>query len=228
MKPVIAITPNFNKIKNTFTLNRDYAEAVIKANGIPYAPVFYDDEHIEEIFANCQGLILSGGGDIHAKFFAQELHPKANSVNAERDMFELKLCRAALERNFPMLCICRGMQVLNVALGGDIIQHIQGHSFKKPSKTHTVTINKNTRLHEIFPWDKIEVNSRHHQSVGLPGQNVKVAAFSEDGIVEALEFENADFCIGLQWHPETMAKNNAQQLLPFQALADKAASKHTI
>ncbi len=223
MKPVIAITPNFNKPKNTFTLNKDYADAIIKAEGVPYIPAYYDEKHIEEILSRCQGLILSGGGDIHARFFAQELHPKANSVNTERDIFELRLCLAALERNFPMLCICRGMQVLNVALGGDILQHIEGHSFRKPSKTHAINVNKNTRLHEIFQCDKIQVNSRHHQSVGLPGKSIKITGFSEDGIVEAIEFEKAGFCIGLQWHPETMVKNHDQQLLPFKALVDYAA-----
>lgn len=226
MKPIIAITPTFDKDTNKYALNKDYANAVTQTGGIPIIPAFYDENLIPDILDFCNGLILSGGGDIHSMFFRQELSPEAKSINVERDKFEIMLCKAAIEKNTPMLCICRGIQVLNVAQNGDLIQHIDGHDFEKNMNLHNIAINKNSLLHKLLKQENIDVNSRHHQSVGVLGSNIVVTAFSSDGIVEAVELTGHDFCLGVQWHPESIFNDNELQQLLFKGFVEYVISQN--
>ncbi len=166
----------------------------------------------------CDGLILTGGHDIHPKFYGREDDMKLlkkDDVNEKRDEFEFRIIQDALKANMPILGICRGMQVFNVAMGGSIIPDVQSagyseHAKRKDGKDrrHKITIEKGTTLHWILETTKAEVNSAHHQAVDAIGGGLKVTATSPDGIVEGLEWaesESKPFLQLVQWHPERMA-----------------------
>lgn len=163
----------------------------------------------------CDGLILTGGGDIHPKYYGREDYLKlVNDVNEKRDEFEFKIVKEAIKRDMPVLGICRGMQVFNVALGGSMIPDIQSEGYENHAKTkegkdrrHKVGINKGTSLHWMVESTAGDVNTAHHQAVDMIAEGLKVTASSPDGIVEGLEWEKSDakpFLQLVQWHPERM------------------------
>lgn len=159
------------------------------------------------------GLILTGGMDIAPERHGQAPHPKVKRFDPARDAFELALLTDALARDLPVLAICRGHQLLNVALGGGLLQHIEGDAHRAdyrapeaPSRWHPVRLARGGRLRELLGADEIEVNSRHHQAV-LPktlATGLAVAALSPDGLVEAVESRSHRWVTGVQWHPERL------------------------
>ncbi len=166
----------------------------------------------------CDGLILTGGHDIHPRFYGREDYMKLlekEDVNEKRDEFEFKIIQEALKANMPILGICRGMQVFNVAMGGSMIPDVKSEGYHEHAKTkdgkdrrHKITIEKETTLHWIVETTKGEVNSAHHQAVDAIGSGLKVTARSPDGIVEGLEWadsESKPFLQLVQWHPERMS-----------------------
>lgn len=208
IQPIIGITPATDETR--YTLNKAYTGSVTQEGGIPLIIPYQDfTKGFKKAAASFDGIILTGGGDIHSSYFNQELHPKANTIYPYRDEFEIKLCRFALNEGIPLLCICRGMQVLNVALGGGLIQHIEGHSQDVPREqaSHKVYIAPETMLYKVY-GPELSVNSLHHQAVGEIGNGLKVSAVSEDGVTEALEGTGGSFCMGVQWHPEAVDLGN--------------------
>ncbi len=216
-KPLIAITPSLDK--DIIKINNDYCRAIKSSGGIPILLTYTNFEDIEQILEVVDGIVFSGGGDIHAKFFDQQLDEKANSINVIRDKFEIKLCQLAISRNLPILCICRGMQVLNVALGGNIFQHIENHGFydKRNEPVHKVHILSKTKLFKIFNQSTVQVNSMHHQAVDRLGGGIIPSAIANDNtnaseqttgivptIIEAIEVTDSKFAVGVQWHPEAL------------------------
>ncbi len=181
------------------------------------------------------GLILTGGLDIEPERYHEERHPKVQQTDGNRDEFELGVLRAALAADLPVLAICRGHQVLNVAFDGKLLQHIESNAHRAnyklegvPSSWHTVRLEPGSRVRDIFGADEIEVNSRHHQAV-LPetlGPGLQATAFSPDGLVEAVESRTHRWAIGVQWHPElpeTEHPGFAERCLPlFEALVAEA------
>ena len=161
--------------------------------------------------ATLDGLILTGGLDVDPERYGEDRHPKVKQTDAARDAFELALLDAALAADLPVLAICRGHQLLNVAFGGRLLQHIQSGEHRAdfkapgtPSRWHTVRLASRSRLRAILGADEIEVNSRHHQAV-LPetlAPGLEAVAFSPDGLVEAVESRSHRWAIGVQWHPE--------------------------
>lgn len=220
MKPVIGITPTTDGEK--YRINHEYCDAVIKSGGTPVI-LPYDIENIDEILLSVDAVLLSGGGDIHSQFYGEELHGLAKDIHKERDEFEIGLCHSALQLNKPLLCICRGMQVLNVATGGTIIQHIAAHSQKqdKSIATQEIKVVKNTPLYDIFKKQQIMVNSLHHQAVFKLGTDIEVCAEFSDGIIEAIYHKGAKFALGVQWHPESMIDSAEQQKI-FDAFVKSA------
>lgn len=201
---MICITANTDG--GLFTINKNYCEAVLKFGQLPLLISSYDVNQIDNILKMCDGIILSGGGDIHSKFFDQTLHPKANSINIERDEFEIALCKRAIKKNKPILAICRGMQILNIACGnGSLFQHIIGHVQDKPRDltSHDVIVKDNSILHKIYKQRIISVNSIHHQAINKVGNGLDISATSQD-IIEAIELKSCKFVIGVQWHPEAL------------------------
>jgi putative glutamine amidotransferase len=173
------------------------------------------------------GLLLTGGTDVNPSRYGQKRAPETEEPDDERDHLETKLLRAALAAGRPVLAICRGMQLFNVAQGGTLIQHLSSldvHNQKMPSAergkhgpAHAVFVAAHTRLAAIIGEGEHTVNSRHHQAVERPGQGLVVSAVSSDGIIEALERTGDSFAIAVQWHPEDRILSNAADRRLFEA-----------
>jgi gamma-glutamyl-gamma-aminobutyrate hydrolase PuuD len=185
----------------------DYVAAVERAGARPLL-VPPSTDGVEETLAAVDGLVFSGGSDVDPELYGHEPHAETFDVVRRRDDAELALVRAALDRDLPLLAICRGSQVLNVAFGGDLVQHLPdvvGHSGHrlKPAVfgDHDVAIEQGTRLHELV-GERISVKSHHHQGFGRLGAGLRVTARADDGVPEAVEVERRRFAIGVLWHPE--------------------------
>jgi len=216
----------------TFNLNESYIRAVQAAGGLPVIipPVLKEDE-LHELFRRLDGLLLSGGGDIDPALFDQARHPSTRGVSEERDCAELALVRWALAEDKPLLAICRGIQVMNVATGGTLVQDISAqipdataHSFSDDTPrdhiAHTVTVEADTRLAHILGKTTVATNSWHHQSCQAPGQGIVYTAWAPDGVVEGVEAPDHRFAIGVQWHPEEMFHERTDMLTLFRALVE--------
>ncbi|HJR59461.1 MAG TPA: gamma-glutamyl-gamma-aminobutyrate hydrolase family protein [Vicinamibacterales bacterium] len=206
MKPVIGIT-------RCSSLD-DYVASIEHSGG--RARVLEVTESPRKVVGELNGVLLTGGGDVDPVFYGEDRHPSTYDAEPGRDEFEIDLARRAIEANLPMLAICRGAQVLNVAAGGTLVQDIP--SAVTTQMPHSLTQPKNVVAHDVqvAPGSKLQqalgdvvsaaqtcrVNSRHHQAVGRVGRNLTPSASAPDGVVEAIEAPDADFCIGVQWHPE--------------------------
>ncbi|MDR0507403.1 MAG: gamma-glutamyl-gamma-aminobutyrate hydrolase family protein [Dysgonamonadaceae bacterium] len=193
-----------------------YVNAVIGAGGSPVLiPLCSSERVLDEILSQIDGLILSGGGDFHPSAFGEELHPKVESFDLERDNYDISLIRKAVAKHIPVLGICRGHQAINVAFGGSLIQDIpsqiihseinHNQSESREIATHNVTIRQGSVLHSIVKKDNIPVNSFHHQAIKAVAPGFEPVAHSDDGVIEAIESLENNSVLGVQWHPENMA-----------------------
>jgi putative glutamine amidotransferase len=178
----------------------------------------------EETLAAVDGLVFSGGGDIHPATYGAVPHDETRGVDPRRDEAELALLRAALARDMPVLAVCRGSQVLNVALGGDLIQHLPevvGHDrhLHTPGEFayHEIRVEPKTRVGAIL-GDRAPVKSHHHQAFGRLGAGLREAAWADDGTVEAIEDPSRRFALGVLWHPE-----EGEDVALFEALVAEAS-----
>lgn len=176
----------------------------------------------------CDGLLLPGGADLEPLLYYQQRQEKCGKANPLRDKGEMEILAAFIKTGKPILCICRGLQVLNVFFGGTLhqdIAHLQKvkHSdfMKRASHSHSITVEEASLLHSIVAEKEIQVNSIHHQSADKIGDGLVVTALSSDGIIEALEMPSHPFCLALQWHPEHMCKNNSQQQKIFDTFVSR-------
>ena len=201
----------------------DYVRAVVRAGGSPLLvpPGAAFDVTLEVV----DGLIFSGGSDLDPELYDDAPHPETNGIVRERDDFELGLMRAALERDVPLLAICRGSQVLNVALGGGIEQHVPdrvGTNVHKETPgvfaEHDVAVEPGTRLESLL-GERHDVKSHHHQGFARLGEGLREAARAPDGTVEALEDRTRRFTLGVLWHPEA-----GEDAALFEALVEEAAA----
>jgi putative glutamine amidotransferase len=177
-------------------------------------------ESPRKVLSEVHGLLLTGGGDVDPVFYGEDRHESVEDAEPGRDEFELDLARRALEARMPLLAICRGAQVLNVAAGGTLVQDIPSaidtdlpHSVAHPrdAECHDISVRPGTRLASVLGASvgsscSCRVNSRHHQSVGRVGKGLVVSATASDGVIEAIESEASPFCVGVQWHPENFWK----------------------
>jgi putative glutamine amidotransferase len=184
-----------------------YVQAVERAGGRPLL-VPPSDAAIEETLDALDGVVFSGGADLDPDLYGAEPHPETNDVRAERDRAELALLQAALERDMPVLAVCRGSQVFNVARGGDLVQHLPevvGHEKHKHTPgvfaDHDVEVTEGTRLGRLL-GDRAPVKSHHHQGYGRLGEGLVESARAEDGTIEAFEDPSHRFALGVLWHPE--------------------------
>jgi putative glutamine amidotransferase len=184
-----------------------YVRAIERAGGRPVL-IPPSEDGVEETLDAIDGLLFSGGSDLDPELYDQEPHEETSGVVPERDRAELALLDAALARDMPVLAVCRGSQVLNVARGGDLIQHlpdvVDDHKHKHTPGTfadHQVTLEHGTRLAELL-GERAPVKSHHHQGFGRVGDGLRVAAHAEDGTIEAVEDPSHRFALGVLWHPE--------------------------
>ena len=185
----------------------DYVRAVERAGGRALL-VPPSEDGVEETLQALDGLLFSGGSDLDPDLYDQEPHDQTSGVHEQRDRAELALLEAALQRDMPVLAICRGSQVLNVARGGDLVQHLpdvvgdEKHKHTPGSYAdHDVTVEDGTRLASLL-GDRAPVKSHHHQGIGRIGEGLRIAAHAEDGTVEAVEDPGRRFAVGVLWHPE--------------------------
>jgi putative glutamine amidotransferase len=169
------------------------------------------------------GLYLTGGADVNPAFYGEEPQPLTEKPDASRDALERALIGQAMERRLPVFGICRGQQMLNVALGGTLAQHIDRHSYKDTPEVHPVEIRPGTRLASILNAPGQMVNSMHHQAIGRLAPGLKVSATAPDGTIEAVELEGAPFVVTVQWHPEERHETYALDRLLFDAFAEALA-----
>ena len=209
------------------------AEAIERAGGLPVLiPPGVSEETLRAIYQRVDAIFLTGGGDVHPSRYADEKHPKTNSIDTIRDEAEITVTQWAVDDNLPVFGICRGVQVMNVALGGTLIQdipssietelsHSQTVDLPRDRHSHDVKIDPNSRLAEILGTDVVMVNSLHHQSVDAVPSNAQITAHAPDGGVEALELPDKKFVLGVQWHPEDMVDDEYMPKL-FEAFIEAA------
>jgi putative glutamine amidotransferase len=212
-RPAVGITIGYSeKTHEIFLLQDDYVRSVEKAGGLPLVFAPGQPEDAGAFLDRVDALVLTGGADVDPAHYDEQRHETVTSVIPERDAFELALCREALRRDLPILAICRGHQVLNVATGGTLVQDIPsqlpGAGSHDPEKecwetAHEVLVLPGTRLREILGSERVAVNSFHHQAVKDLGQGLVLAAQAvDDGVVEGIEMPDRRFVLGVQWHPE--------------------------
>lgn len=214
-KPIIGLTfdaqkPGGYSEHPWYALRENYCTSIFHGGGVP-CPLIHELNLVEDYIALIDGLLVTGGGhDVDPCLYGvQTPHPTVKP-DTRRTLFEKAMIEKALQKNIPVLGICGGEQILNVTLGGTLIQHIPDeilHALEhkqdvRTQEAHLVTIEKGTLLHQLLGTDELAVNSYHHQAVKDPGQGVVVNARTEDGIIEGIEAPAYRFCLGLQWHPE--------------------------
>ena len=229
MKPVIGITSYAEEVtwgawvEEAALVPLSYVRAIERAGGRPLV-IPPSDGAIEETLSVLDGILFSGGSDLDTALYDAEAHPETQGVHEARDRAEMALLGAALERDMPVLAVCRGSQVLNVARGGDLVQHLPevlGHEEHKHTpgeySDHDVTLEPDTRIGGIL-GDRAPVKSHHHQGFGRIGEGLRKAGYAEDGTVEALEDPSKRFAVGVLWHPE-----EGEDMALFEALVEQAA-----
>jgi len=210
-----------------------YSEAVLAVGGAPLViPAAQNEESIQGILNLVSGLILTGGPDVHPRFYGEQPLEGLGEVDEGLDLMELEAAKAAVAKDLPVLAICRGIQVLNVSQGGTLHQDIaarvpacisHGQKADKTVLTHTVRIERETRLFTIIGSEEIWVNSKHHQAVKAAAPGLAVSARASDGVIEALEHPEKRFVLGVQWHPEGAWRRDPSSRKLFQALIQAAS-----
>ncbi len=229
--PLIGIT-NCRKLE-------DYRQSVLHVGG--EVRVLEPSQDVDEAMEGLDGLLLTGGGDVDPALYGETAHPTFSPAEPGRDRFEIELVARAAARDLPLLAICRGIQVLNVARGGSLVQDIPSqvpgaltHQIEVPPHhavelAHEVWIDNDSQLSRIMRerlsgTDACEVNSRHHQAVSRVGAGLDISATAPDGIIEAIEDRQARFCLGVQWHPENFFRTGEFRPL-FEAFLAAAGSE---
>lgn len=217
MKPFIGITGDMEEDngKTYLYIDLKYGKPVDDVGGIPL--LIHPTSSIRDIVSKINGLLLSGGEDIHPKFYREEVrYPMDLSLDI-RTEFELSLLKEAMERRLPVFGICHGMQLINVALGGTLYQDlpaqrndVMGHRLK--GKRHPVTLEEDSQLFRFLGKKGVEVTSTHHQAVKVLGKGLKVSAVAPDGVIEGFEMPGYPLLIGVQWHPEKEPDEDSRKL----------------
>lgn len=236
-KPLIALTPSHDTVSNDLRMLPAYVKALEAAGAIPVLlPLPAAAEDLKRLADTFDGFLFTGGPDVHPFLFGEETHRNCGSVSALRDQMELALLPVVLETGKPILGICRGIQLLNIGLGGTIWQdipsqvesdfpicHSQPFDYSLPA--HTVTLSAGSLLAKITGEEKLSVNSLHHQAVKHVAESLTASAVSADGLVEAVEMRSYPFFVGVQWHPEYLYEKNEAAARLFRAFVEACRGK---
>jgi putative glutamine amidotransferase len=226
--PLIGLTAT--RVKNekgpaSVRISEKYTQAVCLAGGVPVIlPFDLREERFQDLVTRLDGILFTGGGDVHPERYGSRMHPLVDSVDRERDRVEIALARAAQRLGKPFFGICRGIQVINVALGGtlyeDVLEQMPGaqpHAYSsewpRNHLAHPVQVSPDSRLAQILGGETVRVNSLHHQGVCRLAPDARPTAWAPDGLVEAIEFPDHPYGLAVQWHPEWL-----QELAPMRAL----------
>lgn len=239
-KPLIGLT-TYRKVAAQATpiplyaLMPTYVDAVAAAGGVPVLiPLGLDEASLEALLDGLDGLLLTGGGDIAGAFYGSDRDDLILDVDTDRDRVELFLARTAFAQHKPLLAICRGHQMLNVALGGTLYEDIASlmpnahkHDYfgehPRSHRPHTVTIEAGSRLADVLPLTDVAVNSLHHQGIRDLAPDLTAVAFAPDGLIEGVEARSRPFVVGVQWHPENLAADDPAMLGLFRSFVAAAA-----
>ncbi|MBR5111418.1 MAG: gamma-glutamyl-gamma-aminobutyrate hydrolase family protein [Clostridia bacterium] len=226
---VIGITPAQTENGN-ITINQDYVNAVARAGAAPVLLPLIEDEKAQiALLARINGLLLSGGPDVDPVLYGEEKISQCGEISAQRDKVEISLFLKALKIGIPVLGICRGLQVMNVALGGALYQDIETQmegAIKHPcydtprDKVHEVTVIENSFIHRITGLKRFSVNSRHHQGIKRLGHGLVATAYSMDGLIEAVDYPQERFVTAIEWHPESLSDRFPEARAIFNAFAE--------
>ena len=233
--PVIGLTSDWEQPGGYskypwYALRENYCEAIAACGGMPVI-LPHHVEAVESYLGFIEGLVVTGGNfDVNPAFYGDSTQHARVSLKEKRSAFEYALLKEALARNIPVLGICGGHQLLNVVLGGTLIQHIPdevegclAHEQPNPRHEpgHSITVHPHTKLHELFGASSIEVNSAHHQAIKKVAPTLRVNAVASDGVIEGVEDPDHRFCMGVQWHPEFFITSYDRRL--FEAFIAAAA-----
>lgn len=242
--PVILISTSneqrgFEFRDRSASLSHCYTRAILRVGGTPLlAPVVQKKKAVAEMVTRADGVMLTGGDDLHPDLYdidlPKKIAAKAVGIDPQRDMFDFLLIEATLQQRKPLLAICRGPQVLNVALGGGLVTDIPAerpkamkhHRNKEAHKlVHTMQLVKGTLIRKIYGRDSVRINSAHHQAVGELAPMLRASAWTSDNIIEAIELtadevKNAPFLVGVQYHPERLVEKHAEHRKLFRAFVN--------
>lgn len=232
MKPLIGLCCGTDSKRGSSFVARSYWQSVIAAGGLPYLlPPLEKKEQVEQMLQKLNGLILTGGPDVHPHYYQEEPCLGIGAVDRQRDSFELNCIEIALRKSLPLLAICRGVQILNIALGGNVYQDIKSvvpdvleHFQTAPGSIpwHRVSFSPHSLFARLHNAEQLAVNSFHHQAIKRVAPDLLAVGWSSDGIIEAVESEKYPFILGVQWHPERMAEHDREYLKEFSLLIEWA------
>ncbi len=233
-KPIIGVTPWYDYDKGITYIKKGYLEAILECGGIPALLPFYKEEQLENIIKAFDGFLLSGGSDFDAKIFGEDNLPCNGRICPLRDKLEIGLIKSAVRYYKPILGICRGMQAINIAMGGSVYQDIYSqaagkklimHMQNAPGwyPIHELQISCDSLIYDILKTTCLNVNSFHHQAVKILPDGLKASAFTSDGITECIELSERPFTVGVQWHPELMWDKNKIHKKLFYAFVEACA-----
>ena len=235
MRPVIGISAYPRQVETVtgptllHTASRHYVECVVRAGGLPVVLPILEPDDVLPLLSVVHGVLLTGGGDVQPSRYKAKPTPETRNVDPARDAFDIGLIEAAIATDLPMLATCRGMQVLNVALGGSLVQHVPHATGGNHDRSdhwhggvHTVKIEPDSQLAEAIGSTEVFVNSIHHQAVCEAAPGLRPVAWADDDTVEAVEVPGSRHIVAVQWHPELMEDQPEQQGL-FRQLVDQAA-----
>lgn len=237
MKPLIGITMNQMLEEEKYIAALVHGYVIEKAGGIPiYLAYLKNEQMIDRLVQQLHGLYVTGGDDIDPTFFGEEPIERLRRVVVERDIFEQSIIQKMLGKNKPVLGVCRGAQILNIAFGGDMYQDVrsqikhallQHEQDAKPTHTsHFVTLKEDSKLYEIMRKKEMKVNSFHHQAIRGVKAPFYITAKASDGLIEAIESKAHHFAIGVQWHPEYLAANQDQASMAlYQTFIEKCLER---
>lgn len=240
-RPLIGVSsfrrkPGLPTASHTIGVPESYVKAIVAAGGIPLIiPVGLSEPDMQSLFEHVDGLLLPGGGDVAPSQYTDERpHGSLRGLDDLRDHLELFLARAAVSQPKPLLAICRGHQVFNVALGGTLWQDVESQmpaagkhehpqGFPRNLVQHQVKVEPDTKLASLLGTERAAINSLHHQGIRDLAPDLLASAFTPDGLIEGVEVSGHPFAVGVQWHPEDLIYDDASMLALFQGLIEESA-----